>query len=76
MIERKFFHQFVSEETRCFPSFRPSDLSMKRSRSSLHRGDDHDSMGDLRDEKRRTYLVRYDEKESQNEDQPDFSTAV
>ena len=51
---------------------------MKRSRSSLHHGD---SMGDLNDEKRRTYLVRYDEKdglgnESQSEDQPNFSTAV
>ena len=56
---------------------------MKRSRSSLHHGDDHDSMGDLRDEKRRTYFVRYDDKErfagntdNQNEDQQDFSTAV
>jgi hypothetical protein len=54
--------------------FRPSDASMKRSRSSLH-----DSEFD--DEKRRTYLVKYAEgdafgSDAQNDDQPNFSTAV
>jgi hypothetical protein len=54
---------------------------MKRSRSSLHPGDDLDSITDARDDKRRTYLVRYDEKdttgnESLGEDQANFSTAV
>lgn len=64
-----------------FLNCRPSDMSMKRSRSSLHPGDDHDSTRDYQDEKRRTYLVRYDDRDgfgndSQSEDQPNFSTAV
>jgi hypothetical protein len=54
--------------------FRPSDVSMKQSRSSLH-----DSEYD--DDKRRTYLVKYAEgdgsaSDGQNDDQPNFSTAV
>ena len=44
---------------------------MKRSRSSLH-----DSTGELDDEKRRTYLVKYAESDGQDEDQGNFSTAV
>jgi len=52
----------------------PSDGSMKRSRSSLH-----DS--EFEDDKRRTYLVKYGEgdgfaSDGQNDDQPNFSTAV
>jgi hypothetical protein len=63
LIERNFFSLF-----------RSSDASMKRSRSSLH-----DSEFD--DEKRRTYLVKYAEgdafgSDGQNDDQPNFSTAV
>ena len=52
-------------------SFRPSDVSMKQSRSSLH-----DSMGDFNDDKRRTYLVKYGDGDDLNDDQPNFSTAV
>jgi hypothetical protein len=53
--------------------YRPSDLSTKRSRSSLH-----DSMGDF-DDKRRTYLVKYDEGDrfaADDDDEPNFQTAV
>ena len=44
---------------------------MKQSRSSLH-----DSMAEFDDDKRRTYLVKYDEGDIVNEDEPNFSTAV
>jgi hypothetical protein len=64
-------------------SFRPSDESIKHSRTSLHNGDDRDSMAEFnddkdrgrftedgsfigqygRDDKRRTYLTKYDESE-------------
>lgn len=44
---------------------------MKRSRSSLH-----DSMAELDDEKRRTYLVKYAESDGQDDDPANFSTAV
>jgi hypothetical protein len=33
-------------------------------------------MGDLDEDKRRTYLVKYGEGDGQNDDQPNFSTAV
>jgi hypothetical protein len=33
-------------------------------------------MGESDDDKRRTYLVKYGEGDAQNEDQPNFSTAV
>jgi hypothetical protein len=59
----------------------PSDASIRRSRSSLYHADDRDSMDEFHADKRRTYLVRYDENdpfgnETQNDDQPNFSTAV
>ena len=63
--------------------FRPSDPSIRHSRTSLHNGDDRDSMAEFndekdrgrftedgsfigqygRDDKRRTYLIKYDESE-------------
>lgn len=57
-------------------AFRPSDASMKHSRSSLH-----DSLAELEDDRRRTYLVKYGESEGfstdgPNDDQKNFSTAV
>lgn len=62
---------------------RPSDPSIRHSRTSLHNGDDRDSMAEFndekdrgrftedgsfigqygRDDKRRTYLIKYDESE-------------
>jgi hypothetical protein len=80
---------------------RPSDVSIKHSRTSLQNGDDRDSMAEFndekdrgrftedgsfigqygRDDKRRTYLVKYDEtegftNENQNNDPSNFSSAV
>lgn len=78
--------------------FRPSDASIKHSRTSLQNGDDRDSMAEFndekdrsrftedgsfigqygRDDKRNTYLVKYDESdgfanEYQNDDQGKFA---